>query len=130
MNKKIYVCNANECTCNRQGTCSNDFGITIAVYDGMAICPNYTPMDVKKMELIEGMYQVLVRLLLEDHGDEMDEDIRDYELHTNTDGTVYMTPDGADYLTSICVNNDKVVAIVDAINVLKYGRVLKVTEAE
>lgn len=124
MDKKIYVCHANECICNKQGSCSNDFGITIAVYDGVAMCPNYTPMDVKKLELIEGMYQALESVLLEVHGDAMDEDIRGYELFTNNeDGASYMCEPGNDNLQELALDR-RVSALVDAINVLKLGEVV------
>lgn len=127
---KTYVCHANECSYNKQGSCINDSDcVIIGTYNGgPAICPNFNAIDSKKLSLVEGLYQVLVELLIEDHGDAMKEDIRDYELYTSADGTVYMTPESADDLQSICVNNDRVIAIVDAINVLQCGRVLKVTE--
>ncbi|WP_378955678.1 hypothetical protein [Pelosinus sp. sgz500959] len=129
--KNKIVCHANECIFNNQGGCSNDFGVTIAVYDGVAVCPNHTPMsadDAKKLELIEGLYQVLEGLLLEDHGDRMSENIRDYDLCTSNENTVFMELDGGDHLQDICTDNDRVVAIVDTLNVLKYGRVMRVTE--
>ncbi len=129
MNKKIYVCHANECSFNSQGSCNNDSDVvTIGTYNGgPAICPNFTK-DESKLALIEGLYQVLVGLLLEDYGDEMEEDVRDYELYTSIENTVFMGEDEGDGIQDICVDNEKVVAIVDAINVLKYGRVLKVKE--
>jgi hypothetical protein len=129
MSKKTYMCHANECTYNKQGSCNYDSDVvTIGTYNGgPAICPNFT-VDANKLALIEGLYQVLVGLLLEDHGDEMEEDIRDYELHTSAEGAVFMTADGAECLQDICVGNDRVIAVVDTINVLKYGRALRVTE--
>jgi len=126
--KNKITCHVNECIFNNQGGCTNDSGVTIAVYDGHhAVCPNFTN-DESKLALIEGMYQVLIGLLLEEHGDAMDEDIRNHELYTTTKNKVFMELGGADHLQDISTDNDQVVAVVDALNVLKYGRVLRVTE--
>ena len=130
-NKKTYICHANECSYNRQGSCCYDSDVVIiGTYNGgQAICPNFT-VNVKKLTLIEGLYQELVELLLEDHGDEMEEDIRDYEVYTSASGTVFMSADGAEGMQDICVDNDRVTAIVNAINVFKYGRLLEITEGK
>ena len=126
------VCHANECSFNKEDLCLGNVA-RISLHDGVAVCGNYNPVnvnDVKKLELIEGMYQVLVDLLLKDHGDEMDEDIRGYDLYTSADGNVFMTADNFENLQGICSGNECVLAMVDAINVLKYGRVLTVTECD
>jgi len=131
MDMKI-VCHANECSFNKEDLCIGNVA-RISLHNGVAVCGNYNPVnanDVKKLELIEGMYQVLVDLLLKDHGDEMDEDIRKYDLCTSADGNVFMTDGTGGAMQDICFGNDSVTAIVDAINVLKYGRVLTAKECD
>lgn len=131
MSKKTYVCHANnECVYNKQGACNSESNVvTIAVYDGVAVCPNFIPIDDKKLVLIEGLYQVLIDLLLKEHGDEMEEDIRDYDLCTSPENTVFIEIDGGDHMQDIAVEVPDIVAVVDTINILKYGRSLRVKEA-
>lgn len=130
MSKKTYVCHANnECFYNKQGACEHKSDIvTIAVYDGVAVCPNFTPVDAKKLVLIEELYQVLKDLLLKEHGDEMEEDIRYYDLCTSNENTVFMEIDGGEHIQDIAVEAPEIVAVVDTINILKYGQALRVKE--
>ncbi len=130
MSKKTYVCHANnECVYNKQGACNYESNVvTIAVYDGIAVCPNFIPIDDKKLVLIEGLYQVLIDLLLKEHGDEMEEDIRHYDLCTSAENTVFMEFNGGDHMQDIAVEVPDIVAVVDTINILKYGRALRAKE--
>lgn len=83
--------------------------------------------EVTKEEgLVSGLYQVLKEVLLEVHGDEMDEDIRGYDLFTDNE-TVYMVEPSTNYLQEVAVD-ERVATLVDTINVLLLGKVMKCKE--
>jgi len=82
--------------------------------------------EVTKEGLVSGLYQVLKEVLLEVHGDEMDVDIRGCDLFTDNE-TVYMVDPGTSYLQELAVD-EKVAALVDTINVLLFGKVMKYKE--
>ncbi len=88
---------------------------------------NIIDFPVNKVGLVSGLYRVLKEVLLEVHGDEMDEDIRDYELYTNNENTVYMSMPNSTYAQDVAID-DRAVALVDAINVLLFGKVMKCKE--
>lgn len=82
--------------------------------------------EVTKEGLVCGLYQVLKEVLLQVHGDEMDEDIRGYDLFTDNE-TVYMVDPGTNYLDELAVD-ERVAALVDTINVLLFGKIMKYKE--
>jgi hypothetical protein len=83
--------------------------------------------EVTKEGLVSGLYQVLKEILLEVHGDEMDEDIRGCDLFTDNE-TVYIVDPGTSYLDELAVD-ERVAALVDTINVLLFGKVMKHKES-
>ena len=82
--------------------------------------------EVTKEGLVSGLYQVLKEILLEAHGDEMDKDIRGCDLFTYNE-TVYIVDPGTSYLDELAVD-ERVAALVDTINVLLFGKVMKYKE--
>lgn len=81
--------------------------------------------EVSKEGLVGGLYQVLKELLLEEHGDEMKEDIRYHDIYTrDEDGGTFILDNDSDILQELSLE-ENVFALVDAINVLKLDKVLK-----
>ncbi|MBP2642501.1 MAG: hypothetical protein H6Q67_388 [Firmicutes bacterium] len=123
--RKIYVCHANECQYNTQGSCQNDSeSVTIAAYDGIAQCPNFTPADSGKKALAGQLLAEIKRLLLEIDGEPMEEESGDYELCTDANNTCFTCYAGSAYMHDFAID-ERVTALIDAYNTILYGKPIK-----
>jgi hypothetical protein len=120
-NKKIYVCHVNNCKYNDQGSCNlNQDSVVITLYDGVAQCPNYTPVDRKDV-LTEALLSEIADILIELGEDDIVKDLPTYELCTDAEGICYIHGQGNNVLQDFCMD-ERVAALIDALNVVNIGK--------
>ncbi|MBP2650762.1 MAG: hypothetical protein H6Q74_1587 [Firmicutes bacterium] len=128
--EKIYVCHANECQYNNQGSCQNDLDtVIIAVYDGIAQCPNYEKKERydfdsrKTLEqgLIGKIKSIYFEIYSEDLTEDLEGDLSQYELRTDKKNNCFMVAKDSDYLQDFACD-DRIACLVDAYNTVISGK--------
>lgn len=124
-NRKFYVCHVNNCKFNEQGSCIKDIDVvTIALYDGVAQCPNYEeeekyPLDSHQEVLAKALLTEIKNILL-DIGDPLEEDLSQFELCTDIEHVCFMRRKDSNYMQDFSCN-ESVAALVDAYNTVING---------
>lgn len=130
MSKKSYVCHVNNCKYNDQGSCnSNQDSVVIALYDGVAQCPNYEQTCVlndSKAKLAADLLHEINNILIADNNP-LEEDLGEFELFTDKAGVSYMLhKDDGNYMQDFACS-EEIATMVNAFNVLTTGKVQQIT---
>ncbi|MBU2703183.1 hypothetical protein Ga0466249_004319 [Sporomusaceae bacterium BoRhaA] len=128
-NKKNYVCHADICRFNNEGSCNKNLDcVTIAVYDGVAQCPNFE--EKRQYDFLDNRQKAFaaallaeVKSILEDIGEELEEDLSQFELYTDKDSVCYMCPKDGKYSQDFA-NDERIACLVDAYNTVINGKPL------
>ena len=129
--RKFYVCHANDCKFNSEGSCNKDLDcVIIAVCDGVAQCPNYEQacvLDDNKAALAKGLLDE-IKAIYADMYDGADlaadmevDDLTKCELCTDKDGNCFVIAEGSTYMQDF-VNDERVACLVDAYNTVIAGK--------
>ncbi|SCM82446.1 hypothetical protein KL86SPO_50217 [uncultured Sporomusa sp.] len=122
---KTYVCHANNCLNNDGcGACNNDsIFVSIAVYDGQAVCPNYEPVctDAGKAALAAGLLAEIKAAVETIDGEPLEEDLAAMEFCTDSDFVCFMCRPGGKYLQDFACD-EGIACMIDCYNTLVSGK--------
>jgi hypothetical protein len=119
---KVYVCGAVKCRFNdKYGGCNRNSDELLINDNG--VCGHFG----RTGELLaNALLDEIKQWLLNEHGDEMQENLAEYELCTDTEFNCYMCRENDECMQDFACN-EAIAVLVDAYNVVKFGKPIHCT---